>query len=68
MGKVRAKQRKKSGRRPRPTGLPSVKETEEDMSLEPAPQPGIPVLEKVSAWLIYGVGKHRYVVEYSMVK
>lgn len=49
MGKLRAKQRKKSGRIPRPTGLPSVKETEEDTSLEPGRQTTttIPVLDKV---------------------
>lgn len=44
MGKLRAKHRVKSRRRPQPTGIPSVKEQQD---LEPAPQPDIPVLEKV---------------------
>ncbi len=47
MGKLRAKQRKKSGRRPKPTGLSSMKETEEEISLESG-QATIPVLAKVS--------------------
>ena len=47
MGKIRAKHRNKSRRRPQPTGIPSVKEEEELQDLEPAPQPDIPVLEKV---------------------
>ena len=50
MGKLRARERKKCGRRPRPTGLPSVKETEEEMSVEAPPQPSIPAMDKVSGW------------------
>ncbi len=51
MGKVRSRRGKGKGRA-HPTGLPSVKETEQQQALEARDAVGIPLLEKV--WRLYG--------------